>query len=315
MPRVERIPELDVIFERMKQEGYDTQKQLAAAAGLNKDTLTSLLNETRSGSVPTYKKLGTALKVNNYKELYKEVRRIDPPHTEQAQRQDEAAQEYVPASMVRDIVELAHQMLTAGELSRQMVDRYLLHVGELCRLLIHPDIAWVDVMERIEQPDACNSAKLVTSASAGTLGWLQVVFSEVPRTATPRVIPIDIEGKPWRGSGAAFASQGIDYVDRMVTRLLPSEYNLDQNEGKRITEQYRAWECQDHFASLIALSIPSPGNSSITSGAGVLNLNLSTPHPFGEVSVLPPEDTREIVATLKPHLDILAKVMQPSSRC
>ena len=80
-----------------------------------------------------------------------------------------------------------------------------------------------------------------------------------------------------RGSGAAFWSNGVDYIDRLTTRLVPQEYDLPLQEAERVASLYREWEQGHHFASLTAVAIPSKTNEQEACAASLLGALLKTP--------------------------------------
>lgn len=190
-------------------------------------------------------------------------------------------------------------------------DEYAKHIGDVVRQYVHPDASWVDIMVSVPSDRAASSGRLKLTPETpyeASPQWLVVIASEIPRTTKPRLIPIAIRGRPWRGSGAAFFSHGIDYVDHMASRMPLHSYALNSpQEAPRILEQYKKWERDHAFASLVSLAITSssPTNSAI----GVLNIHFETKCPFGRRDALTPTDAILLKNTLQPHLAYLAHMI------
>ena len=79
---------------------------------------------------------------------------------------------------------------------------------------------WIDIVipTKIDSNDIPN---LLIAGIDSDSNWLRVRYSSVPRSNVPTLIPIEVNGIPWRGSGAAFKSKGIDYIGDF-TNMYPS---------------------------------------------------------------------------------------------
>jgi transcriptional regulator with XRE-family HTH domain len=303
MLRIKRIPKLDVIFKKMKGEGIESQKELAKIAEIDEDTLGQLLSGDRSSHHKTYKKLAQALKVDDYHELCETIR-IDESHAEPPIKRA-SNEEGDGRELVTKLTERLLAVLLTPTVDATSVNLYLVSVGQLIREHLHQELSWIDVMRHVP-PDHVGD-RLLDSTNAGRSGWLKLEFSEILRTGRPRLIPVDVGSQPWRGSGAAFWSNGVDYIDRLTTRLVPQEYDLPLQEAERVASLYREWEQGHHFASLTAVAIPSKTNEQ--EACGVLNLNFAVAGPFGTGSTLAPEALKRIQSVLKPHVTVLSEVL------
>lgn len=183
-------------------------------------------------------------------------------------------------------------------------------LGNLCRAVIHPEVTWVDAMASLSVGDADErrGTTLLGRDEQSTPGWLRIVLSEMPRTDEPRLIPVSVNGIPWRGSGAAFLSQGINYVDRCVERIPFASYRLPEQEASAVRDLYQTWEAEHSFASIVAVAVPRTLED--RASVGVLNLNFALPYPFGHKDVLDPEEARQIEEVLEVHLLALSRALQ-----
>lgn len=207
------------------------------------------------------------------------------------------------------LLDSAVQILTKRNFMDDEVREYIGRLADLARHAIHPEIAWLDVMQRMTSKEAFSLGlkPLCNSIVSKTNEWLAIIFSEIPRNSPPRLIPIWINNEAFCGSGAAFACGGIDYVDRLTERIDPAKYGISPGPANEIAHQYEVWEKSHHFSSIAALAIPNgPGTSR---SVGVLNMNFARPYPFGKNEVMPPQMVSRIRQTFEPHLLIIGHIL------
>jgi hypothetical protein len=304
MAKIERIAKTDFILEKMAQAGIDSQKELAISAGVSKDTMSTLLAR-RNTSPDTFRKLAAALKIADYQQLFDTVHvRVDSDHVSP---ELSSHSDGISDRLVTDLIDGLLVVLHSTQVEVNHVNDYVATLAQLIRSVLHKDLGWIDVMKYISSSVKTEGDRLINNTTAGQLGWLKVVFSEIPRTGRPRLIPIDVDDKAWLGSGAAFFSGGIDYVDQFTTRLLPGDYGLSLEEAESVKLQYIEWERNHHFASLVAIAIPNRSNEK--EPIGVLNLNFPRVAPFGTGKTLQPDLVTRIHSILKPHLLVLADTL------
>lgn len=305
--KIKRMAKTGHILQKMQEQNINSQKQLAELSGVDEDTLTALLANTRGSLPETYKKLASALKVGDYKELFDATHvRIEKAHEKPSSSNVEGSfNEH--ALLTTTLVERVLGILTSPVVDVPAVNSYVESVAQFVRNALHDGLGWIDVMRHIGSITDGDGEPLLKSPGAGKHGWLKLEFSEIFRTGRPRLIPVAVSGKPWRGSGAAYLSGGVDYVDRMTSRLLPKDYDVTVEEAEQVSALYSEWENGHHFASLVAIAIPSRVKKH--EPIGVLNLNFPSPAPFGAKNTLPPEVLKRVQHLLRPHLSVLAEAL------
>ena len=144
-------------------------------------------------------------------------------------------------------------------------------LNNVIRTFICADAGWIDVMIPVAAPDVGSAVPLIEGMDSDG-GWLTVLFSGVRRTSKPTMIPIEVNGTPWRGSANAFVSHGVDYVGSFSGLYSGRDYGLPGDVLDAVEAKYEYWRRECYFAALLAVGIQAPGRESSES-IGVLNVN------------------------------------------
>ncbi|MFX0574755.1 helix-turn-helix domain-containing protein, partial [Nocardia nepalensis] len=188
------------------------------------------------------------------------------------------------------------------------IDELLAVLNRVIAALVCQDAAWLDVVVPVGALGSAAAVPLVEGL-VSELGWLQVWASGVRRTTRPTLIPIQVNGTPWRGSGNAFLSRGIDYVGSFRGLYTASEYGLAPKVVSEIQARYDYWREECYFGALLAAAIrsPEPGSSD---AVGVLNLNFRFENPVGDGDTLEPQRSVVILDVLEPALRLIGTAIQ-----
>jgi len=186
---------------------------------------------------------------------------------------------------------------------RDEVDELLAVLNRVVTTSVCQDAAWLDVVVPVPS-DPPTAAVPFVEGLVSEHGWLQVWASGVRRTTRPTLIPIQVNGTPWRGSGSAFLSQGIDYVGSFRGLYAASEYDLAPEVASEVEARYDYWRDECYFGALLAAAIrsPEPGASEVI---GVLNLNFRFENPIGDGDTLEPQRSVTILEVLEPALRLI----------
>ncbi|WP_330256870.1 helix-turn-helix transcriptional regulator [Nocardia sp. NBC_00565] len=199
-------------------------------------------------------------------------------------------------------------IIECGTYYREEIDELLAVLNRVVATLVCPDAAWLDVVVPVHS-DVPTAAVPLVEGLVSEHGWLQVWASGVRRTTRPTLIPIQVNGTPWRGSGNAFLSRGIDYVGSFRGLYTASEYDLAPEVASEIEARYDYWRDECYFGALLAAAIrsPEPGASDII---GVLNLNFRFENPIGDGDTLEPQRSVAILDVLEPALRLIGTAIQ-----
>jgi hypothetical protein len=208
--------------------------------------------------------------------------------------------------------------LMGGEsLTQREIEDLLRMANDVVRTFISQDLGWIDVMTPVVPVDA-DRRNLLLDGVDSPPGWLRILFSSVRRTGSPVLIPIEVNGTPWRGSGNAFLCGGIDYVSSFQGRYGDADYGLPPPVVDRIESTYAYWREQQYFSSLLAIAILSRADRGdrVAHPVGVLNLNFSVENALGADDALSPRRSTAIINVLDPTLQVLARVIdkQPTRK-
>ncbi|HMH90086.1 MAG TPA: hypothetical protein VK586_03275 [Streptosporangiaceae bacterium] len=196
------------------------------------------------------------------------------------------------------------EILASNLYTQREIEGLLRTVKGVLGNFVSPDIGWLDVMIPVLPKESDRPRLLIQQGEMGDV-WLKVLYSAIRRTTRPTLIPTQVNLRPWRGSGNAYLSSGIDYVSSFQGRYGGRDYSLPRGVAKQIERQYAYWKQEHYFAALLAISIPAPGNNS-TGSAGVLNLNFRQENPLGPNDTLSPRQSVALLNVLEPALQILA---------
>lgn len=199
-------------------------------------------------------------------------------------------------------------ILAKGKYSRREIEDLLKILQGVIKSFVCQDTGWLDVMVPVRPTEADRPNLLMKCAGTGDI-WLKVVFSGMRRTNEPTLIPTIVNKKPWRGSGNAFLSRGMDYVCSFQGRYSGRDYNLSKTLAKQMESQYSYWAQEHYFASLLAISIPASEND-LSKSVGVLNFNFRRENALGVNDTLSPQQSDAILNILEPALHILAKAIR-----
>lgn len=191
--------------------------------------------------------------------------------------------------------------------SRREIEELLRILNEVIRNFISADIGWLDVMVPVI-PTEEDAPRLLIQNVKNERGALKIFFSSVRRTNPTTLIPIDVNGKPWRGSGNSFVSSGIDYVSTF-RNCYSQDYGLPSDVALKIEAQYSYWRNEHYFSSLLAVAILAPIEDS-SRAVGVLNLNFANEAPLGVDNILSPQRSIAILNVLEPALRVLATAIE-----
>jgi hypothetical protein len=194
--------------------------------------------------------------------------------------------------------------------SREVED-LLRAANEVVRSFVCADLGWIDVMVPV-MPVRADIPNLLLKNVESEPGWLKMMFSGVRRTMPPTLIPIEVNGIPWRGSGNAFMCGGIDYVSSFRNRYTQAHYGLSSDVAQRMEAQYAYWRREHYFSALLAIAILAPRKGAVRS-IGVLNLNFSVEDPLGVDDTLSPQRSITIGNVLEPTLQVLAQAIERQS--
>ncbi|WP_410874734.1 helix-turn-helix domain-containing protein [Nocardia sp. A7] len=199
-------------------------------------------------------------------------------------------------------------IIESGTFYREEIDELLVVLNRVVTTLVCQDAAWLDVVVPAHS-DAPLVAVPLVEGLVSEHGWLQVWASGVRRTTRPTLIPIQVNGTPWRGSGNAFLSRGIDYVGSFRGLYSAPEYDLAPDVASEIEARYDYWRDECYFGALLAAAIrsPEPGASAII---GVLNLNFRFENPIGDGDTLEPQRSVAILDVLEPALRLIGTAIQ-----
>ncbi|MFC9995729.1 hypothetical protein [Nocardia sp. NPDC127526] len=187
------------------------------------------------------------------------------------------------------------------------VDELLAVLNRVIATLVCREAAWLDVVVPVHSVSP--AAVPLVEGLVSELGWLQVWASGVRRTTRPTLIPVQVNGIPWRGSGNAYLSRGIDYVGSFRGLYADPEYGLAPGLLSKIEARYRYWRDECYFGALLAVAIrtPEPGGSD---ALGVLNVNFRCENPIGENDTIDPQRSIAVMDILEPALRLIAVAIQ-----
>jgi hypothetical protein len=188
------------------------------------------------------------------------------------------------------------------------IDQLLTVLSRVIGALVCSDVGWLDVVVPVPASMPATAVPLAEGLVSEP-GWLQVWASGVRRTNRPTQIPIQVNGIPWRGSGNAYVSRGIDYVGSFRGIYTSAEYGLAADVVSRVEAKYGYWRDECYFGALLAaaVSAPEPGASAVV---GVLNLNFRTENPIGRGDTLEPGTSVAILDILEPALRLIGTAIQ-----
>ncbi|WP_157120950.1 helix-turn-helix domain-containing protein [Nocardia miyunensis] len=238
--------------------------------------------------------------------------------TDPAVARADAVQESVSASSTADFADAAADwgayvkccvgIVERGTYYCEEIDELLATLNRVIAALVCRDVAWLDVVVPVQNPTPAGAAAPVADGVVSDLGWLQVWASGVRRTTRPSLIPIQVHGIAWRGSGNAFLSGGIDYVGSFRGLYSRAEYGLAPKVVSQIESRYEYWREECYFAALLAVAIRSP-EPGVSDAVGVLNLNFTTENPVGDNDTLEPHRSAAILDILEPALRLISKAI------
>jgi len=191
--------------------------------------------------------------------------------------------------------------------SRREIEELLRILNEVIRNFISADIGWLDVMVPVI-PTEEDAPRLLIQNVKNERGALKILFSSVRRTNPTTLIPIDVNGKPWRGSGNSFVSSGIDYVSTF-RNCYSQDYGLPSDVASKIETQYSSWRHEHYFSSLLAVAILAPIEDS-SRAVSVLNLNFANEASLGVDNIPSPQRSIAILNVLEPALRVLATAIE-----
>jgi hypothetical protein len=198
-------------------------------------------------------------------------------------------------------------ILAENRYTRREIEDLLKILQGVIKSFVCQEIGWLDVMVPVRPTEEDGPRLLIQCGGTGDV-WLKVLFSGVRRTNQPTLIPTSVNHKPWRGSGNAFLSRGIDYVGSFQGRYSGRDYNLPRGLARQIEGQYAYWRQEHYFASLLAIAILAPESDSVNS-VGVLNFNFKRENPLGTNDTLSPQQSDAILNLLEPALRLLTKAL------
>lgn len=199
-------------------------------------------------------------------------------------------------------------IVESGTYYCEEIDELLAVLNRVITVLVCQDAAWLDVVVPVHSVAPTMAIPLVEGLVSEP-GWLQVWASGVRRTTRPTLIPMQVNGIPWRGSGNAFLSRGIDYVGSFRGLYSASRYDLAPEVESEIEARYDYWRDECYFGALLATAIrsPEPGASE---AIGVLNLNFRVENPIGVGDTLEPQRSIAILGVLEPALRLIGTAIQ-----
>jgi hypothetical protein len=202
-------------------------------------------------------------------------------------------------------------ILRRDDFSKREIEEFLRIVADILKSFISPHLGWLDVMIPVT-PSTADVPNLLIANLGDESKWLKVLFSSIRRTNPPKLIPTQVNGMPWRGSGNALICGGMDYVSCFYRRFRQIDYGLPDNVLKTIETQYAYWQREHYFSSLLAVAIlPSDTDSDDSEDAiGVLNLNFSHEDPIGTDDTLTPQRSIALCNVLEPALMIISKAIE-----
>lgn len=198
----------------------------------------------------------------------------------------------------------AIKIVQEGNYYQDEIENLLSELSEIVKKYISPDIGWIDAMVRLHPTESLEYEKLIEGIDDKVSSWLKIVYTGVRRTNPPRLIPVDISGKSWRGSGTAFSVCGIDYVSSFQDKFKTAEYDIPIEQEDSIVRQYDEWSSGHHFSSILAVGIPANYRDHSKS-IGVINLNFRKAFPFGEIETIPPELSRKLHELIEPSINVI----------
>jgi hypothetical protein len=198
-------------------------------------------------------------------------------------------------------------ILTKDLYTRREIEDLLKILQGMIKSFVSSDIGWLDVMVPVK-PTEVDRPHLLLQCEGTDDIWLKVIFSEIRRTNQPTLIPTKVNQKPWRGSGNAYLSRGMDYVCSFKGHYSGRDYNLPRALARRIEQQYTYWREEHYFASLLAIAILTSERDPVES-VGVLNFNFTRENPLGTYDTLSPQQSDAILKILEPTLQILTKAI------
>jgi hypothetical protein len=135
------------------------------------------------------------------------------------------------------------------------------HISSILRALhqiimtvVCPTIGWVDVFVPTVAGEKDRPHLLIDGIVKNT-NWLRLRYSSVPRTHVPTLIPISVHDVPWRGSGSAFTSKGVDYVPSLVDSFPRRMYKFSPMIDRKIKDIYSRWKSTHYFSSLFSICV------------------------------------------------------------
>ena len=194
-----------------------------------------------------------------------------------------------------------------GQYARREIEDLLRTLQGVVKSFVCQDIGWLDVMVPVRPTKADMPNLLIKCAGTGDI-WLKILFSGMRRTNAPALIPTSVNQKPWRGSGNAFLSRGVDYVCSFQGRYSGRDYNLSRALTRQMESQYAYWRQEHYFSSLLAIAILSTEGDSAGS-VGVLNFNIKSEYPLGANDTLSPQQSDAILNVLEPALQVLTNAI------
>jgi hypothetical protein len=191
--------------------------------------------------------------------------------------------------------------------TRREIEDLLRTLNEAIGLFVTSGVVWLDVMAPVV-PSESDFPNLLLRDVQSSGEWLKVLFSSVRRTRPPMLIPIEINGVPWRGSGNALVACGIDYVSSFRGRYLEG-YDLPGPVAREIEHKYEYWRQEHYFGSLLAVAILAPADDP-PRAIGVMNMNFSGEAPLGNDDTLSPQRSIAILNVLEPAMRVVATAIE-----
>lgn len=198
-------------------------------------------------------------------------------------------------------------VLGNDQYARHEIEDLLRSLNAAAKVFVASEVVWLDVMLPVLPTESDRPNLLLTDVRTST-EWLKVLFTSVRRTRPPMLIPIEVNGVPWRGSGNALMSCGIDYVSSFRGRYLDG-YGLPERVARDIDRRYEYWRKEHYFGSLLAVAVMASVEDP-PSAIGVLNLNFSTEAPLGNDDTLSPQRSMAILNVLEPALRVVGTAIE-----
>jgi hypothetical protein len=208
-------------------------------------------------------------------------------------------------------INLCQDISESGEYTARAMRELLIGLHQALKQLLSDELGWLDVAVPVFPTKADHSALLHPELHPEDGLWLKVRFSEHKRLHRPTLIPIEVRGAPWRGSGNAFLSEGLDYVGSFRRVYSGPESELPERVASQLEKRYELWRREAYFASLLSVAIEAP-NELDPRPIGVLNLNFAVEYPLGTREELAPNTIAAINDLLEPALHLIGLAIEHS---